>query len=140
MTGKRSRGKTPINQQNIYHSYSYRDCNCTHSGFVQMDGDVRRRAACDRCHTQKLRCPRRPGVDVCDRCIKARTSCVFSPFRQKKEPDIEQDGMKSTANPQVSVINNVGNEAGRNNESATIVHRSKRKRTPSQPKILCEFP
>ena len=45
---------------------------------------IRRRAACDRCHSQKIRCPRKPGQDVCDRCQKARTPCVFSPFRQKK--------------------------------------------------------
>jgi hypothetical protein len=41
------------------------------------------RFACDRCHTQKLRCPRRPGVETCDRCAKARTSCVHSPIRRK---------------------------------------------------------
>ena len=45
--------------------------------------NIRRRSACDRCHSQKLRCPRRPGVDVCDRCAKARATCVYSPFRQK---------------------------------------------------------
>jgi hypothetical protein len=53
---------------------------------MQTD-DIRRRAACDRCHTQKTRCPRRPGEDVCDRCVKAQTPCVFSPFRQKKDPE-----------------------------------------------------
>jgi hypothetical protein len=41
------------------------------------------RFACDRCHKQKLRCPKRPGVETCDRCAKARTSCVHSPIRRK---------------------------------------------------------
>jgi hypothetical protein len=41
------------------------------------------RLACDRCHTQKLRCPKRPGVEACDRCAKARTSCVHSPIKRK---------------------------------------------------------
>jgi len=41
------------------------------------------RLACDRCHKQKLRCPKRPGVETCDRCAKARTSCVHSPIRRK---------------------------------------------------------
>jgi hypothetical protein len=52
--------------------------------------DVRRRFACDRCHTQKTRCPRKPGQAVCDRCVKAKSECLFSPFRQKKVS--EQDG------------------------------------------------
>jgi hypothetical protein len=53
---------------------------------MQTD-DIRRRAACDRCHTQKTRCPKRPGEDVCDRCVKTQSPCVFSPFRQKKDPE-----------------------------------------------------
>ena len=51
-----------------------------------MDEDIRRRSACDRCHSQKLRCPKRQGTDTCDRCMKSGASCVYSPFRQKKEP------------------------------------------------------
>lgn len=54
-----------------------------------MDSDknsVRLRAACDRCHSQKLRCPKPAGAEVCDRCQRAGRPCAFSPFRQKKEP------------------------------------------------------
>ena len=47
---------------------------------------VRLRVACDRCHSQKLRCPKVAGAEKCNRCSKAQTLCVFSPFRQKKEP------------------------------------------------------
>ncbi|KAL2064363.1 hypothetical protein VTL71DRAFT_4857 [Oculimacula yallundae] len=49
-----------------------------------MANEVRRRAACDRCHSQKIRCPRQNGSEICDRCMKARKPCVFAPFRQKK--------------------------------------------------------
>lgn len=58
--------------------------------------EVRRRFACDRCHTQKIRCPRKPGQAVCDRCTKAKAECLFSPFRQKKvnEEETEKDGGK----------------------------------------------
>lgn len=37
------------------------------------------RAACDRCHTQKLRCVKAKGKVSCDRCLKLKTSCKFSP-------------------------------------------------------------
>jgi hypothetical protein len=50
----------------------------------RMIEDVRRRSACDRCHSQKLRCPKRPGADICERCLKAKAPCAYSPFRQKK--------------------------------------------------------
>ncbi|KAG0647640.1 Isoflavipucine cluster transcription factor [Hyphodiscus hymeniophilus] len=54
-----------------------------------MDEDIRLRAACDRCHSQKLRCPKRPGSEVCDRCSKSGALCVYSPFRQKKEAEAQ---------------------------------------------------
>ncbi len=41
--------------------------------------NVRQRLACDRCHSQKLRCIKRPGSHVCHRCISAGTQCVFGP-------------------------------------------------------------
>ncbi|KAI1135932.1 hypothetical protein F5Y05DRAFT_405570 [Hypoxylon sp. FL0543] len=37
------------------------------------------RSSCDRCHAQKLKCPKQPGVAACSRCSKAGTPCVFSP-------------------------------------------------------------
>lgn len=39
----------------------------------------RTRQACDRCHGQKLRCPKQPGSAVCTRCSKAAVPCVYSP-------------------------------------------------------------
>ncbi|RYP09306.1 hypothetical protein DL764_001353 [Monosporascus ibericus] len=37
------------------------------------------RTSCDRCHSQKLRCPKEPGIATCTRCLKAGAQCVFSP-------------------------------------------------------------
>ncbi|PVH78079.1 hypothetical protein DL98DRAFT_257548 [Cadophora sp. DSE1049] len=56
-----------------------------------MADEVRLRAACDRCHSQKIKCPRSEGSETCDRCMKARTPCIFSPFRQKKTPGEDAD-------------------------------------------------
>ncbi|CAG8949986.1 hypothetical protein HYFRA_00004318 [Hymenoscyphus fraxineus] len=50
-----------------------------------MTDEIRRRAACDRCHAHKLKCSLdNPGQAACNRCSKAQKECVFSPFRQKK--------------------------------------------------------
>ncbi|KAI0874271.1 hypothetical protein GGS24DRAFT_349150 [Hypoxylon argillaceum] len=37
------------------------------------------RSSCDRCHSQKLKCPKEPGSATCSRCRKAGSHCVFSP-------------------------------------------------------------
>jgi hypothetical protein len=37
------------------------------------------RSACDRCHSQKLRCVRKTGQVTCERCLKLKTICRFSP-------------------------------------------------------------
>lgn len=44
-----------------------------------MPGLTRTRLACDRCHSQKLRCPKQPGSSICTRCLKANTQCTYSP-------------------------------------------------------------
>lgn len=74
------------------------------SALSTMTDDIRRRLACDRCHSQKLRCPRRPGKDTCDRCHKARTSCIFSPFRQKKPPQEDQGSTSVVATSQTPAV------------------------------------
>jgi Fungal Zn(2)-Cys(6) binuclear cluster domain len=38
----------------------------------------KKRAACDRCHDQKLRCPRPLMGGSCSRCLKADVPCAFS--------------------------------------------------------------
>lgn len=38
----------------------------------------RTRSACNRCHSQKLRCVRNAGQASCDRCLRLKTSCRFA--------------------------------------------------------------
>ncbi|KAK6083979.1 hypothetical protein SCUP515_01675 [Seiridium cupressi] len=48
------------------------------------------RLACDRCHSQKLRCQRQSGQGSCARCTRLNEQCVFSPRQRRtvkhKEP------------------------------------------------------
>jgi hypothetical protein len=45
------------------------------------------RLACDRCHTQKLRCPRDGKVSgTCIRCRTAGAKCVYSPSSRMGRP------------------------------------------------------
>jgi hypothetical protein len=37
------------------------------------------RSACNRCHSQKLRCVIKIGQVSCERCLKLKTSCRFGP-------------------------------------------------------------
>ncbi|KAI1265015.1 hypothetical protein F5Y18DRAFT_389149 [Xylariaceae sp. FL1019] len=37
------------------------------------------RSSCDRCHSQKLKCPKETWSPNCLRCVKADVNCVFSP-------------------------------------------------------------
>ncbi|KAI1314129.1 hypothetical protein F5Y03DRAFT_4118 [Xylaria venustula] len=37
------------------------------------------RSSCDRCHSQKLKCPKQLGSTTCTRCMKAGAACIFSP-------------------------------------------------------------
>lgn len=36
------------------------------------------RAACNRCHSQKLKCVKKTGQMSCDRCLRLETTCNFS--------------------------------------------------------------
>ena len=44
-----------------------------------MPAPIRNRQSCDRCHTQKLKCPKQEGSATCTRCMRAGAVCVFSP-------------------------------------------------------------
>lgn len=50
------------------------------------------RSACDRCHSQKLRCRKLPDSGQCVRCAKARAQCVFSPANRgfRSNPEAER--------------------------------------------------
>ncbi|CRK16082.1 hypothetical protein BN1723_002257 [Verticillium longisporum] len=50
---------------------------------VRREANPQNRLACDRCHSQKLRCQRQDGQGICARCSRLRTACVFSP-RQRR--------------------------------------------------------
>src|SRR5258708_2149542 len=95
---------------------------------------VRLRAACDRCHSQKLKCPRTAGIQKCNRCNKARTSCVFSPFRQKKEACSQNEAGRASINAQLTVLEERIISVKQNNLNAIAGAGTKRKRTLSQPR------
>ncbi|KAM3073605.1 hypothetical protein ACMFMG_004510 [Clarireedia jacksonii] len=84
---------------------------------------VRRRAACDRCHSQKLRCHRQPSTDICERCAKAHTECLYSPFRQK--PATLVKSVKTTS----STERTYSDEAGTPSVLPNIPNELKRKRS-----------
>ncbi len=79
----------------------------------------RRRAACDHCRLQKLRCVRNPSspFSKCDRCIAAKAKCNFGvpkaagrpPSTGTKDSPKHHDGPKSAQNTSRSAprINNV---------------------------------
>ena len=48
-----------------------------HSIKMPTSGGVKQRSACDRCHGQKLRCPKSEHSTACTRCLRAGATCVF---------------------------------------------------------------
>ncbi len=71
----------------------------------QQPQSLRRRAACDRCHSQKLRCLKPSGSEICARCLKARVPCVYSPSLRGYRPA----GDTATSTPSASSGNGNGN-------------------------------
>lgn len=54
-----------------------------------MNSAVTKRAACDRCRDQKLRCPRvNSATEPCNRCLRAHAICVTSSSRPNGRPRI----------------------------------------------------
>jgi Fungal Zn(2)-Cys(6) binuclear cluster domain len=60
------------------------------------------RAACNRCHSQKLRCGKKLGEATCERCLKLGTLCRFEPraprasrasSKAEHAPNIAQDDL-----------------------------------------------
>ncbi|RAH61362.1 hypothetical protein BO85DRAFT_194900 [Aspergillus piperis CBS 112811] len=56
-----------------------------------------KRAACDRCHGQKMRCIREPTKSSCHRCLAAGALCVYSMARKAGRPPTRQQSMKDTS-------------------------------------------
>ncbi|KMU72938.1 hypothetical protein CISG_09952 [Coccidioides immitis RMSCC 3703] len=59
----------------------------------------RKRLACDRCNSLKLRCSKVAGSEVCTRCIRASASCVFSPSMRGLRPQTREREQGATREP-----------------------------------------
>jgi len=67
---------------------------------------IRNRLACDRCHGQKLRCPRDTASGVCSRCAKAGAACIFSPRGQTASHQTGPPGTVSVDDPAARPVEN----------------------------------
>ena len=63
-----------------------------------------RRLACDRCHTQKLRCTKGEENEACVRCHRLKKDCVWSPPGRSGRPGVQErnkyDGASGNENSQ----------------------------------------
>jgi hypothetical protein len=89
-----------------------------------------KRQSCDRCHGQKLRCPRPSNGNsgACERCIRSEAQCVYSSSLPKGRPSSYRQ-KRQNVNPR-NVLSSPGNDkaiSGRidfgvdNNSNSTIV-------------------
>ncbi|KAL3250620.1 hypothetical protein ABHI18_011093 [Aspergillus niger] len=69
-----------------------------------------KRAACDRCHGQKMRCIREPTRSSCNRCLAASALCIFSLARKAGRPSTRQQGPKRALAGWTPVSNNRGGQ------------------------------
>ena len=83
---------------------------------------IRHRAACDRCSAQKLRCPRRSGLEACERCAKGHHPCVYSPFRPKAHSKDRDDSSRRVPMLRDEILSSVEKQ---------VAPAPKRKRTAS---------
>jgi hypothetical protein len=62
-----------------------------------------RRQSCDRCHGQKLRCPRPSNGNsgACERCIRSKAQCVYSSSLPKGRPSSYRQNRQNTNAPNV---------------------------------------
>lgn len=68
-------------------------------------------------------------MDVCSRCARARTNCVFRPFRQKKEP--KSDSTSPSTEFQLPQPEEQPEDLAEVDASSMNLANSKRKRTGS---------
>ena len=54
-----------------------------------------KRAACDRCHGQKLRCIPDEGLGKCNRCRAAKAECIYSALRRAGRPPSSKHAVTS---------------------------------------------
>ncbi|KAL2065964.1 hypothetical protein VTL71DRAFT_3634 [Oculimacula yallundae] len=94
------------------------------------------RLACNRCHSHKLRCPKRPNTtsEDCERCIRANAKCDYSVPLRLGRPRFLGRGSDSSSSKTIPAASEEGenmNPTSTNNASITSVYstRSKRSRT-----------
>lgn len=70
-------------------------------------GAQRNRLSCDRCHAQKLRCPRQNPKDdeSCSRCLLQGVQCVYSKPLPKGRPRTNPNPVTATATARSSIPN-----------------------------------
>ncbi|PYI28995.1 hypothetical protein BP00DRAFT_417635 [Aspergillus indologenus CBS 114.80] len=75
-----------------------------------------KRAACDRCRTQKLRCVRAPGhpADSCIRCIRSQMECVTSSSKRPGRPRNSTTASRQTTSSTRTKCNNDDMHSPRN--------------------------
>jgi hypothetical protein len=89
-----------------------------------------KRQSCDRCHGQKLRCPRPSNGNsgACERCIRSKAPCVYSSSLPKGRPSSDRQ-KRQNVNPR-NVLSSSGNVKATNeginfgvdsNSNSTIV-------------------
>lgn len=106
------------------------------------------RKACDRCHSQKLSC-KRVGDEGCERCLRVRVSCNWSPSRrhrkpqqpqpQPQQPQKNQDKRHSKQPPQQSQTEQQQQaepHQGGNQKAPEARRSPKRRRTGSDPDLV----
>lgn len=80
---------------------------------VQMDQPLKIRRACDRCHTQKLRCKRIEGHNTCVRCGNANLTCIFSPPGKNQKPHAgRKQSVGAASSGQKSTLSSTHNDSG----------------------------
>ncbi|KAI0102637.1 hypothetical protein GGR51DRAFT_562324 [Nemania sp. FL0031] len=74
------------------------------------------RSSCDRCHSQKLKCPKEPGSATCSRCRRAGSNCVFSPagpaWRRSSSHVADNNNANANANANALLQQNSQRDGG----------------------------
>jgi hypothetical protein len=108
---------------------------------MSEDNDpVRLRTACDRCHSQKLRCPKPAGAEVCDRCRKAGRPCVFSPFRQKKDSETRNEKDRESMNAQLFHLEEKIDQLEEKKSKRTLVGVKRKRNALTPPRDSSQYP
>ncbi|KAJ3191420.1 hypothetical protein HK101_007714 [Irineochytrium annulatum] len=67
------------------------------------------RKSCDSCHRRKLLCSRRDPAGSCDRCLAAKTPCIFTPKDARRKRDVgarRRDDISSLPTADAALLTN----------------------------------